>query len=151
MSTPATNVNCAALVALASLAVMAQASPARAGAFNMAEGEGQIIVASTFSGANQSFDLDGKLRSTNRFSKFETTALLQYGFTDWLTLIAKPSFVATSLGGAPGGSYSGLGPTELGAQARLLQFGSSVVSLQASVRLPGAPNSANIEIGRAHV
>ena len=108
MSTPATNVNRAALVALASLAVMAQASPARAGAFNMAEGEGQIIVASSFSGANQSFDLDGKLRSTNRFSKFETTALLQYGFTDWLTLIAKPSFVATSLGGAPG-VYSAIG------------------------------------------
>ena len=130
------------------VALSPASTPAHAGAFNQAEGAGQIIVATTFADAGQTYDVNGRVASAARFTKLETTALIEYGLTDWLTLLAKPALLSTNKSGPGGSNYHGLGSTELGAQVRLFKYESSVVAVQATVRIPGAPDSANIAVPR---
>ena len=51
--------------------------------------------------------------------------------------------LSTHTGGVTSADYTGLGMTEIGAQARLLQFDTSVFAIQATLRFPGSSNSAN--------
>jgi hypothetical protein len=129
--------------ACAVAAACACASFAHAGVFNQQAGKGQVIVTSSFSTANESFAPSGRLLPSSYFRKFETTVLLEYGLTDWLQAIVKPSITDMSTNGPPGASYSGLGMTEAGLQARLWQFDSTVVAFQGTLRLPGSTNSGN--------
>ena len=102
-----------------------------------------MIVTSSFSNADQGFDATGKFSPAANFRKFETTALLEYGFTDWLTAIVKPSVIDMHSSGPTSAHYGGLGMSELGLQARLLQFDSSVVAVQGSFRIPGSADKSN--------
>ena len=119
---------------------------ARAGAFNQEEGKGQVIVTGMFSTADQGYDVTGKLTAASRFQKTDATALVEYGFTNWLMGIVKPSLVDWRLSGAPSASYAGLGTTEVGAQAQLYRQGPFAFAVQAMARIPGAPDSANLAL-----
>ena len=139
------------MLAAAALAGLAP-TVAHAGAFNQQAGHGQVIVTTTFTQAGEAFDTIGRFSPASNFRKFETTALVEYGFTDWLTGIVKPSFDAISASGATSASYSGLGMTEIGAQARVAQFGSSVLAVQGTVRVPGSTDRSNpVLIGSTRV
>jgi hypothetical protein len=125
---------------------------ARAGAFNQEEGRGQVILTEAFSSADQGYDIGGKLTSASRFQKSDTTALIEYGFTDWLTAIVKPSFSNWRLSGPPDATYTGIGTSEIGAQAQLLKLGSSVFAVQAMARVPGSNDGNNLALqGNTHV
>ena len=132
---------------VAGLAVAALAPRcALAGAFNQDEGRGQIIFSQMYSGAGEGYDVTGKLTSASRFQKLETSALVEYGVTDRLTAILKPSFVNWRTSGPPDASYTGPGMTEAGAQIRLAKHGSTVFAAQAMLRVPGAPDSSNLAL-----
>jgi hypothetical protein len=119
---------------------------ARAGAFNQEEGKGQVIVTGMFSTADQGYDVTGKLTAASRFQKTEANALVEYGFTSWLTGIVKPSLIDWRLSGAPSAAYTGLGTTEIGAQAQVYRQGPFAFAVQAMARIPGAPDSANLAL-----
>ncbi len=125
------------------LACLLSGGPVLAGAFNQQAGKGQVIVTTNFSTAGDNFGPTGKFVPASNLGKFEATALLEYGFTDWLMGIVKPSVLDLHSSGPPSTTYSGLGATEIGLQARVLQFESSVVAVQATLRVPGASNSGN--------
>ncbi len=124
-------------------ATCACSTASHAGAFNQEARKGQVIVTSNFSTADDSFAPSGKLLPSSHFRKFETTVLLEYGLTDWLQAIVKPAITDMATRGPPGATYTGLGMTEAGLQARLLQFDSTVVALQGTLRLPGSTNRTN--------
>jgi hypothetical protein len=133
------------------------APTARGGAFLWPEGQGQIILTTTFSNANKAYDARGRLIDTPSYRKFETQAYLEYGVLDWLTIVGQPSYMnfhgassqldhlsllteqaklgaPLSIRGPPGPHYAGLGVSSLGARLRLLELGRYVVSLEASLR-----------------
>ena len=126
--------------------VALRAHGARAGAFNQEEGKGQVIVTGMFSTADQGYDITGKLTAASRFQKTEATALVEYGFTNWLMGIVKPSIIDWRLSGAPSAAYTGLGATEIGAQAQLYRQGPFAFAVQAMARIPGAPDSSNLAL-----
>lgn len=134
------------------------APTARGGAFLWPEGQGQVIVTTTFSNASKAYDSRGRLINTPSYRKFETQAYIEYGALDWLTIVAQPSYMnfhgassqldhlsllteqaklgaPLSIRGPPGPHYAGLGVGSLGARLRLLELGRYVVSLEASLRV----------------
>lgn len=127
-----------ALAVGAYVAAAAGAMDARAGAWTQPAGQGQIVLGGTFTRADRLFDASGRLVPTADYRKFELPAHLEYGATDWLTLIAAPALLAISTGQPATDDYSGIGHSEAGARARLWQGGRSVASLQGTLRLPGA-------------
>ena len=117
--------------------------PAVAGAFNLPQGQGLAIIDATLSGGSRYFNGLGKLAPADKFTRGDLSAYLEYGVTDWLMAVVRPDLTAVSLGGHPGSSYVGLGPSEAGAQLRLLLFGPAVLAAKASVRLPGSTDQRN--------
>jgi protein XagA len=111
---------------------------AHAGAWTLPEGYSQVIVTSSFMSGDAYFDAKGRLVPVREYTKFELTPFAEYGVTDWLTAFASPSLVTVSVEDRPNHRYSGLGYTELGARARVIGTDWSAVSVQSSVRLPGA-------------
>lgn len=65
--------------------------PAQAGAWTPARGDGVVIVTSVFSGAAKGFDAEGHLQPLPEYRKFELSAYLEYGLTDWLTGVVHSS------------------------------------------------------------
>ncbi len=130
--------------ALAAVAwLVAAASPVFAGAFTQPQGTGQALAVATITSANRSFDGNGGLTRTPDFRKIEVPVLIEYGITDWLTVMAAPSYLNVEVGGPNGGDYSGAGYTDLGARLRLHSTPSTAVSVQALMRLPGARDETN--------
>lgn len=70
---------------LAASAALAGGVSAHAGAWTPERGDGVVIVTSTFSGAAKGFDPDGHLEPLPEYRKFELSAHVEYGVTDWLT------------------------------------------------------------------
>jgi hypothetical protein len=120
---------------------------AQAGAWTQAEGHGQVLVTATGSQADQSFDASGNTQSRPRYSKAELQALLEYGVTDWLTAILLPGLQRVDIAGPVEARRTGLGYTEFGGQARLLQGDLSgnawVFSVQTTARVPGTFDTGN--------
>jgi hypothetical protein len=113
-----------------------------AGAFLMPVDTGQIIASTAFSGSNRAFDRNGHLIPVSSYEKFELTAYGEYGLTEWLTLVAQPSFDKVHVGGSPAASFTGLGNSEIGARAGLYISDPTVVSVQALLHAPTlAPSS----------
>jgi hypothetical protein len=133
------------------------APTATGGAFLWPEGQGQVIVTTTFSSANKAYDPRGRLIDMPFYRKFETQAYVEYGALDWLTIVAQPGYMnfhgassqldhlslltrqaklgaPLSIGGPPGPHYAGLAVGSLGARLRVLELGRYVVSLEASLR-----------------
>lgn len=132
-------------------------SPGGAGAFLQPAGEGQVIVTTAFSDATKAYDARGRLISAPSFSKFEVRTYVEYGAADWLTIVAEPSYMnfrgaspqfdqlnllieeakagaPLLLPSAPRPRFAGIGSGWLGARVRLVEFGSLIISLEASLR-----------------
>ena len=116
---------------------------ALAGAFNLPEGDGLAIMDMTFSGGTRYFNGSGKMAPASSFMRGDASVYVEYGVTDWLMAVIRPSLSAVKLDGPTGGRYLGVGPSEAGAQVQLLVFGPAVLAAQASFRLPGSSDTAN--------
>ena len=113
------------------------AGSARAGAWLMPPGEGQIIAGTAFSGSSRAFDAHGKLIPVPSYEKFELGSYIEYGLTDWLTLVGAPAYDIIRQP-APALSYTGPGESGLGGRFKLYQSDAFVASLQATLLTPGA-------------
>lgn len=113
------------------------AESALAGAWTQHKGEGLVIVTLAHSQADQRFDAVGELQDQPEFRKTELRTYLEYGLTDWATLVAQPEWRTKEIGEGPGEQVSGFGRADLGVRVRLWQRESWVGSVQASVRAPG--------------
>jgi hypothetical protein len=144
-----------AFLAFAIWTVLAGATPAFAGAFNVAEGAGDISLTNTYETAFQRFDKNGVARAMPRFQSYQPQLIVNYGFTDWLMLTVKRQdqfiFSAASLGPpAQRGVASSFGTNEVGLQARLWKGESAVVALQGTWRELNFDKSvAFVPVGRA--
>jgi hypothetical protein len=135
----------AALLLMAALAAPWQAT---AGAWTQPQGSTLFIGTATFTDANEGLRDGFKTRSLPDYRKLETALLIEHGVTDWLTAIATPTLRWTRVGSPASDSFFGLGYTDLGARVRLWRDDSSVLSVQAVGRIPGAADdSAPAEIG----
>lgn len=120
------------------LLAMFAASGANAGAWTMGEGQGQIILGATYSGAGTSFNADGAAKSPASFQKLWTSIWAEYGWNDKLTLIFSPEYAWARTTDASG----------FETRARDFAFGGGVryrladsfgtLSLQATVKSAGA-------------
>ncbi len=122
--------------------------PVWASAWNRPAGQGLIILGGSAGGGGDGFDGTGQLIRTRRYDKSELSGYVEYGVTDWLMVVARPSLVSTRLGQPSGGHYEGFGETDAGAQAQLLLFGPAVLAVQGTFHLPGTTSHGNpAEIG----
>ncbi|MFY9657192.1 MAG: hypothetical protein WAK01_11500 [Methylocystis sp.] len=116
------------------------AQPAAAGALLMDEGAGEIIVTSTFADANKAYDSHGHLIRTPSYGKFEAAGYVEYGATNWLTVIAEGSAFAfngsaTAFSFEPAAHYAGAGLGSLGGRIHLGELAGVAFSAQASLRV----------------
>jgi protein XagA len=109
---------------------------AYAGAFMQNEGDGQIIASINIMEANKSFNSKGVASPNARTQKVEPSAFIEYGVRDWLTVFAQTSYVHNQISEPINTTYSGLGYSEFGGRARILQSGTFILSTQTSLRLP---------------
>lgn len=123
------------LLATAVLISSCLAAHAHASAWPQPEGRGQVIVTGILSRSDQGFDANGDTVDISDYDKNEVYALVEYGISDDLTLMAIPSFSEVDV--ENGSRTSGLGYTELGARYRLASSGQAVFSFQGSIRIPG--------------
>lgn len=130
-----------ALAFLIPLLLPLGASTAHAAAWTQPAGEGQAIVTGVYSHSDKGFDANGQEVDIDDYTKAEAFLLLEYGITDDLTVMATPSFSHVEV--ENGDDSTGLGYTELGARYRLAQSDGGVLSLQASLRLPGKTRRDN--------
>src|SRR6266436_4127807 len=61
-----------------------------AGAWTLDAGTGQAVIVGTVSSSDQIFDAARNIQSVPRYGKFELTSLIEYGATNWLTLMLLP-------------------------------------------------------------
>lgn len=115
--------------------------PAFAGAWTQPEGKGLVIANIGHSTADQRFDDAGGVAPATDFQKTEIRVYLEYGLTDWATLVAQPEWRHKETGPARGEEVDGLGRVDAGVRVRLWQNDSSVFSVQASGRMPGASDT----------
>jgi len=83
--------------------------------------------------------------------KFELGTYIEYGLTNWLTLVASPSYDRIH-NPPPGQSYNGPGESEIAARVGLYRSDTSVLSFQAGLRSPGgsfADSLGPFEVRRA--
>jgi hypothetical protein len=122
------------LLAAAATAILCTAEPAFAGAWTEPAGTGQVIVTTLVTEGEQTLILGGAT-VTQHYRKAEADAYLEYGLTDWLTVVVAPDFQAASIS-VPAASYDGLGQSAIGARARIWHTEASVFSFQALVAVP---------------
>ncbi len=122
----------------------APASRRRGGAWLLPPGDGQVIADTFFSDSTQAFDAQG--HPVPSYRKFELGTYIEYGLTNWLTLVASPSYDRIQ-NPPPGQSFNGLGESEIAARVGLYRTDTSVLSFQAGLRSPGF--SLPIRLGRS--
>jgi hypothetical protein len=116
---------------------------ARAGAWTLDAGQGQILFTGTMSGATEAFDASRKLKPTPRYDKFEFQGLFEYGVTDRLTAIVAPGLQHIGIAGPVDAGRTGLGFSEFGARYKFLQGDDWVLSGQSTMRVPGTFDAGN--------
>jgi hypothetical protein len=116
---------------------------ALASAWTLEAGTGQLIVTDTLSQGIDIFDAARNLQPTPRYTKNELQGLLEYGATDWFTVILEPMLQHVDIGEPVEAQRSGLGYTEFGGRMRLFQGDSWVISGQTTLRVPGAFDRSN--------
>ena len=123
------------LVAICGFSVIGLGT-ARGGAWLLPAGDGQVIAYMDYTDSTRAFDAHGNLVTVPAYQKFEIGNYLEYGLTDWLTVVAAPAYdrVRTP---PPGQSYTGLGESEFAARVGLYHTDSAVFSVQAGLRSPG--------------
>lgn len=77
---------------LAAVALLLAPQAAFAGAWTMPRGDMQIIASSTWSGARSSFDSKGAATEPAQFEKSLSSIDIEYGWNNWLTLLADPEY-----------------------------------------------------------
>jgi protein XagA len=112
-------------------------SVAWAGAWLLPAGDGQIITYTDYSDSTLAFNAQGKLIQVPAYQKFEIGSYLEYGVTDWLTIVAAPAYDRIR-SPAPGQSYTGPGESEFAARLQIFRSDEAVFSVQAGLRTPGA-------------
>ncbi|MGH6834415.1 MAG: hypothetical protein ACREC9_02480 [Methylocella sp.] len=125
-----------ALIAAASGLIGAGIEAAWGGAWLLPPGDGQVIADTFFSESTYAFDAHGHLVPVPSYKKFELGTYIEYGLTNWLTLVASPSYDRIR-NPPPGQSYNGLGESEIAARVGLYRTDTSVLSFQAGLRSPG--------------
>ena len=121
---------------------------ALASAWNPAAGTGLAVLDVANAGGAVYFNGSGRLTPTRSYAKTEASAYVEYGLTERLMFVARPSFDLVSLGDPAGGTYRGFGGASVGAQYQALVYGPAVVAVQGSVALPGTGSRADpAEIG----
>jgi hypothetical protein len=109
-----------------------------AGAWTLPEGTTQIITTVTNSDASKSFDQNSKASEDVTFHKIFLSAYAEYGWNDWLTLVAIPEY-ASANSAAPGRATQKADDFALSGGARVRLFNDAgVFSLQATARSAGA-------------
>ena len=96
-----------ALIAAANGFIGAGTEAAWGGAWLLPPGDGQVIADTFFSDSTQAFDAHGRLIPVPSYRKFELGTYIEYGLTNWLTLVASPSYDRIE-NPPPGRSYNGL-------------------------------------------
>lgn len=125
------------------LAVMMIPVDAMAGAWTLDAGTGLAIVTNTTTSAELAFDSNGRIRSIPRYDKSELQALVEYGVTDWFTVILSPSLQHVGIAAPLDATRSGVGYSELGGRVRLMRGDSWMLSAQTTLRGPGTSDSTN--------
>jgi len=102
-----------------------------------------VIVSAAFVRSTDIFARKGKLLPAPRSTRREASTYAEYGLTDAITGIAKLSAIDRRVGGAPPRRYDGVDYGEAGIRARLWQGGPFVLSVQSTLRIPGASDISN--------
>ena len=121
--------------------VFFQISAATSGAFNQPRGEGLLIAGGSAMQGDFTFGANGKLAKTPPYRKGEFSLYLEYGVTDWLTVLARPAAETVSVGAPTRANISGLGDSQAGLQIKLFTYGEAVFALRATAIAPGHPGS----------
>jgi protein XagA len=116
---------------------------ARAGAWTLPQGTGQWLTAIDASTSTNAFGSGGGLTPTPRYDKEELQALIEYGFTDRLTILVDPGLQHIDIAAPTSAERTGLGYTEFGARYAFWQVPSWVLSGQATLRIPGTNETSN--------
>jgi hypothetical protein len=128
---------------------------AHAGAWLAPPGEGEIITSASFSDSTRFFDQNGRLIRAPSYRKFELGTYIEYGATDWLTIVATPSFDRIQQTPSPGFTQTttGIGDTAIGPRLKIFQSPNLVLSVQGLLRPPlGLQfNSANESYDHSHI
>jgi hypothetical protein len=114
-----------------------------AGAWTFPAGSGQIIVTSLASFADRAFSTGLSLQGRPRYRKLELGALIEYGVTDQLTLIALPTLQDIDVAAPTNARRGGMGYSDFGARYRFLEGNGWVASGQATVRVAGTNDISN--------
>lgn len=125
-----------ALIAAAGGLIGAGVETAWGGAWLLPPGDGQVIADTFFSDSTVAFDARGHLIPVPSYRKFELGTYIEYGLTNWLTLVASPSYDRVH-NPPPGQSYNGPGESEIAARVGLYRTDTSVLSFQAGLLSPG--------------
>ncbi|MEN3069776.1 hypothetical protein [Uliginosibacterium sediminicola] len=125
------------------LALLLPGTSAWAGAWTLSAGMTDTLLSSTISSSEHYFDADHKIIKGERYSKKEFQLRLEHGMSDTTTVIVAPTYMRTRAGGSAGGSYNGMGYSELGLRQRVYIDDANVFSLQGVLRAAGARDSDN--------
>jgi hypothetical protein len=97
----------------------------------------------SLSAANTAFDGSGALVAIPRYEKSELQAMIEYGVTDRLTLMAAPGLQQINIAAPIGAQRTGLGFSDFGARYRFLRGEDWVLSGQTTLRVPGTFEKSN--------
>lgn len=131
------------IVFLLGFGLAAAPREALGGAWTLDAGTGQIGIIGLLGTSYLGFDGSRDLVSVPRYNKFELDGLIEYGATDWLTLMAMPQLQHIDIGPPIEAQRTGLGYTDVGGRAKLYDGNGWVFSLQATLRLPGTAQTSN--------
>jgi hypothetical protein len=124
--------------ALAALALCFVPAAAQAGAWTLSAGDTQVISETIISSANKSFDANSDPTEDVIFRKTFTSVYAEYGWNDWLTLVAVPEYAsAISAGAGRATEHANDFAVSGGARVRLLND-TGVLSVEAMARSAGA-------------
>lgn len=125
----------------AALVCIAAAFPAtaKASAWPLEKGRGQLILTQLYDSTDQSFGPDDDAVYPVDFEKHEISVYGEYGLTPALTFVTRLAYQNVSLEIESGADAArGLAASEVGLRQTLWRDERSVVSAQATVILPGA-------------
>jgi hypothetical protein len=125
-------------LAPAALALCLAPAAAHAGAWTLNKGDAQVITETIVSSANKSFDANSDPTEDVIFRKTFTSVYAEYGWNDWLTLVAVPEY-ASAISAGPGRATDHTNDFAVSGGARVRLFDDAgVLSVQALARSAGA-------------
>ena len=110
---------------------------AQASAWNERAGAGFLDADVTLDAGDRYFDKTGRLLPASAYRNAEAGGYVEYGITDWLMAVVRPSVDDTRVAAPNGGHYLGPGETQAGLQYQVMVFGPAALAVQGSFRLPG--------------